>query len=50
MLMFVFLIGTLVVNSLLDLVLFDSDVSRYFVSQTFSRDFDMTLVELECPL
>ena len=44
------LIGTFLVNSLPALVLFDSGASRTFVSQSFSRGFDMILGELECPL
>lgn len=50
MLIFVFLIGTFVVNSLYALVLFDLGGSWYFISQTYSKDFDMTLGLLECPL
>ena len=41
------IIGTFLVNSLHVLVLFDSSSSRSFVSQSLSRDFDMTLGELE---
>ena len=50
MLMIVFLLGTFLVNSLHDLVLFDSRASRSFVSQSSSRSFDMTLGEMECSL
>ena len=49
MLMFVFLIGTFLVNSLFSLVLFDSGVSRSFLYQFFCRDSDMILGELEYP-
>ena len=44
------LIGTFLVNSLHALVLFDSGASRSFVSQSFCREFDMTIGELECLL
>ena len=37
-------------NSLSALVLFDSGTIRSFVSRYFSRSFDMTLINLECPL
>lgn len=47
MLMFVFLIYTFLVNSLLSLVLFDLGASWSFVSHPFFRDFDMIVGELE---
>ena len=50
MIMFMILLGTFLVNSFLDLVLFDSSASRSLVSQSFSRGFDMPIGELECPL
>ena len=50
MLMFMFLLGTFLVNSFPGLVLFESGASRSFVSQTFSRDFDITPGELGCLL
>ena len=50
MLIFMILLGTFLVNSLHALVLFDSGASQSFVSQSFSRSFDMALGELECPL
>lgn len=49
-LMFMFLIGILFVNSFPALVSFDLSTSRSFLSQSFGRDFNMTLCELECPL
>ncbi|CAH1431740.1 unnamed protein product [Lactuca virosa] len=42
--------GMFLVNSLPALVLFDSRVSRSFVSQSFSREFSVSVGELECPL
>ena len=48
--MIMILLGTFLVNSLPALVLFDTDASQYFVFQSFSRSFDMTLGELECSL
>ena len=49
-LIYMLLIGTFLVKSLLALVLFDSSVIRSFVSRSFSREFDMPIGELECPL
>ena len=49
-LMLVFMIGTFLVNSLSPLMLFDSSVSWSFVSQSFGRDVDMNLGQLDCPL
>ena len=37
-------------NSIPTLVLFKLGASQSFVSHSFSRDFGMTLGELECPL
>ena len=48
--MFVPLLGMFLVNSLPALLLFDLGASRSFVSQSFSREFDMPIGELECPL
>lgn len=45
MLMFMLLIGTFSMNSLLALVLFDLGASRSFVSQSFSREFDKPIGE-----
>ena len=45
MFMFMILLGTFLLNSLSALVPFDSGASRSFVSQSFSRGFDMTLGE-----
>lgn len=50
MLVIVFLLGTFLLKSLLDLMLFQSGTSRSFVSQSFGRAFDMNLRDLECPL
>ena len=43
MLMFMIQLGTLLVNSLPTLVLFDLSVSCSFVSKSFSRGFDMNI-------
>ena len=48
--MIVFLICTLLVNSLPTLVLFDMGAIQSFVSQSFSREFGLLVGELECPL
>ena len=48
--MFMILLGTLFVNSLTALMIFDSGVSRSFSSQSFSRYFGMNIGELECLL
>lgn len=48
--MFMFLIGTFLLNSLHALLLFDSGAIHSFVSQSFSMRFNMTLGELECKL
>lgn len=48
--MIVFMLVTFLVNSLTAFVLFDSNVSRYFVSRYFSRIFDVTLIEFKRPL
>lgn len=50
MILIVFLLGTFLVNYFPDLVLFDSGAIRSFVSQSFSRSFDMALIVLKCPL
>ena len=50
MLMFMILLGNFLVNSLSGLLLFDSGASRSFVSQSFSRSFNVSLGELECLL
>ena len=50
MLLFMPLIGMFLVNSLPALVLFNSGASRPFISQSFSREFDVPIRELECPL
>ena len=46
--MIVFLICTLLVNSFPTLVLLESDTIQCFVSQSFNRDFFVTVRELEC--
>ena len=47
MLMFMIMIGTFLVNSMLAPVLFDSGASRLFVSRPSNRSFGMTLGEIE---
>ena len=43
-------LGTFLVNSMPDLVLFDAGMCWSFVSQSFTRSFDMSIGELECLL
>ena len=47
---FVPILGTFLVNSLPALVLFDSGASMSFVSQSFSKEFSVSVGDLECPL
>lgn len=50
MFIFVFCLGTFLVNSLPALVLFNSGASWLFVLLSFSRSFDVIVRVLECPL